>query len=245
MPDNCDTFKKISALSALFIAGATFWGFLITYYNEVGILKYYGVSSRFIKLDIHIFAMSSRSFVVLFVVGLICYIFYQLLSCGLNKNQDVKLNSKYELIHCLLLSLTVIFFIIIGYKYLMEYTNIYGMIAFFLKLLLFLVYFYWVSDKYSKFRMITVLLIVFVLYLGGIESSYTKGFDFCRRNGDYHIINEDTSKVVILSNNEFVLWSDYNKEDSTLDGSFKLTYFSSDTSMHLRQIELGPIKRRK
>ena len=250
MGNNNSLLDKISKLSTLFIAGATFWGFLITYFNEVGILKYYGVSTRYIQLDIHIFAMSWRAFIALSIIGFLCLIVFIILEKIAPKCTIIKVKIKIEWKHWLFLILMDVFFITVGYYYFIKSFHPIATILLFTLPLLVLTYYIWLTkeahaNEKNGIRILSFLLMIIVVFIGGMESSFTMGYNFAKTKNEYYIINKNPKKVVILENNQFILWSHYNKFSSTFDSSFEITYFPNDTSINLELINIGPIKQRK
>ena len=205
MGNNNNLFEKIAKLSPLFIAGATFWGFLLTYLNEVGIIKYYKISTRFIQLDIHIFAMSWRGFVVLLIIGISCLLFYILLKMVNNNNPDDKqilrniikwrfspfvfLNKHKPdcdnlLKYLILLPSIYMLLYIMGFLYLVLWIDVFYFcvilfIIIFWILLFYLTYIFWASynSKYKVLKFLYVSLIIITVFIGGTETSYLKGLN--------------------------------------------------------------------
>jgi hypothetical protein len=234
----------LSTITPLSIAGITIWGFLLTYFTEVGILKYYKIPTRLIKLDIHIFAMSWRAFLFLISFAFLCYLVYLLFEKWSEKQPGKNIKFKNPGIHYLLLFLFNVFFPIVGYFWLMESFCYKIIMIYYFIIFVILTFYLWASSEHYKLWIFTILTIILFVYVGGMEISYSYGYNVVKNKDEYFIINDDSTSVVILENNEFILWSKYNHCSSTLDSSFKITYFSSDTSISLKLIELGPIKQK-
>jgi hypothetical protein len=234
----------------LAIAGISIWGFLLSYFYEAGILKYYNITTRFIKIDVSILPLSWRAFVFLIIMGAIALIKYIFFSSHFYKktwkyNDEVSIKSIIMYcLHILPLLAIPLVYLYIKYWIAFLYIHIYFVLLFFLIILIWFTFIFWKVKKKNILRNATILIIIFILYTGGIESSFINGYNFAKHKEYYYTVAHHGNLVVINENNDFILCSKYNSQDSTLDSSIKILYFSSDTSITLNMVKFGNIKQR-
>jgi hypothetical protein len=223
---------------SILIAGVTAFAYLCTYYHEAGILKFYSISTRFISLDIHVFAMSWRALSILLAASTIWFIIY-----AHKENSGIKNRFIYRI--CIVISFLHVplmwaFYLYVKFGISNNEINTWYIIIFFV-----IANSFWIYPikkiKNKLFRPISILAFIGCIFAEGMGCSYINGYNNVRKKTDYYFIKSESYNVVIVEHNNYFICSKI-INDRYIDSTFSVKYFTADSPFEIYMKYTGRLK---